>query len=176
MPTRLSLPHLQVPAQRVRVLDEVMGDLTDYGVDVLYILTPGHSPGHTLYKHAPSDTVLAGDAVWLVKPQLALAPVGGLHDNRVSLRAVAGRQGGRGVLSTLSFLASARLLGFLLTLAVSGWLWLAGGLHLQAVCSPAGGHAACYPCHHHQGSQVIVGTTINAPPHFMLHIPAAATV
>jgi glyoxylase-like metal-dependent hydrolase (beta-lactamase superfamily II) len=98
LPPCLPLPRLQVPAQRVRVLDEVMGDLTDYGVDVLYILTPGHSPGHTLYKHAPSDTVLAGDAVWLVKPQLALAPVGGPQDNRVRSTAVPGRQaGGRGV-------------------------------------------------------------------------------
>ena len=95
-PASLPVLPLQVPAQRVRVLDEVMGDLTDYGVDVLYILTPGHSPGHTLYKHAPSDTVLAGDVVWLVKPQLALAPVGGPHHNRVRSTAMpcqAGRPG-----------------------------------------------------------------------------------
>lgn len=63
----------QVPAGRLTVLEEPFGSLDSIGLQsVVYLLTPGHSPGHVVYLCSGADALLAGDAVSLLKPRLRL--------------------------------------------------------------------------------------------------------
>lgn len=67
-------PHPQVPAERAKLLTEGLDSLAAYGLaDLDYVITLGHSVGHISLVHAPSRTMLAGDALSFVQPSLRLA-------------------------------------------------------------------------------------------------------
>lgn len=59
-------------------------DFSAYGLpELVYIVTPGHSPGHISLLHAPSRTMLGGDVLSFIKPSLRRAREGDASDKRV---------------------------------------------------------------------------------------------
>lgn len=86
-------PLLQVPASRAHVLEEPLADLSVFGVDhLIYIPSPGHSPGHISLLHHPSRTLLAVDGVSFIRPSLRRSSPGDANDTRVGGHA-SGRPG-----------------------------------------------------------------------------------
>ncbi|EFN55040.1 hypothetical protein CHLNCDRAFT_52813 [Chlorella variabilis] len=82
--TRHPAPLPQVPASRAHVLEEPLADLSVFGVDhLIYIPSPGHSPGHISLLHHPSRTLLAVDGVSFIRPSLRRSSPGDANDTRV---------------------------------------------------------------------------------------------
>jgi hypothetical protein len=83
-----------VPAARVRLLDAASagGDLSAFGFsDLRWIHTPGHTPGHISLLHTPSRTLLAVDALSLVKPALGASKAADARDREVRAPCCAAR-------------------------------------------------------------------------------------
>ena len=91
-----ALPHRpQVPAERVAALEDALGSLGALGQDsVVFLLTPGHSPGHLVYLHAADGArvLLAGDAVTAIQPRVRLGGSAGAA-NATQARSRRGRAG-----------------------------------------------------------------------------------
>ncbi|KAI3424106.1 hypothetical protein D9Q98_009467 [Chlorella vulgaris] len=81
---RVGQQPVKVPAARVHSLDARVPDLSPFGVfDLLWVATPGHSPGHVGFLHKPSHTLVAGDALTFLRPQLRRRRYSGSHDARL---------------------------------------------------------------------------------------------
>ncbi|KAL4430854.1 hypothetical protein ABPG75_006110 [Micractinium tetrahymenae] len=75
---------LQVPRERLHLLEEPLMDFSSYGLEELvYIVTPGHTPGHISLLHSASHTLLAGDALSFIRPSLRRARDSDARDTRV---------------------------------------------------------------------------------------------
>ncbi len=73
-----------MPAARAVLLEEPILELSQVGFDdLVYIISFGHSRGHSSLLHNPSRTVLAGDALSFVKPSLRLSSPEDANDTRV---------------------------------------------------------------------------------------------